>query len=70
MTGSRRLGETPYRSTPYRFEKHSLSLYHYEKLEDEQEFEDKRRFGEISYLDFLDRIDNGTIKPKELGMKL
>jgi len=71
MGGTHRLGIEDHQSFyPYRFEKHSLSLYYYEKLENEQEFEDKMKFGKTSYLDFLDRIDNRSIKPKEIGTKL
>jgi hypothetical protein len=42
----------------------------YEKMEEEQEFKDEFKFGKISYLDFLNRVDNGSVKLEELGIKL
>lgn len=69
--GSRRIGsEDRYRYHPYWFEKHSLSVIYYEKLEETQEFDYQKKFGDLTYLDFLDRLENGSIKHDELKMKL
>ena len=54
----------------YRFEKHTLRRYYYEDDEYLQETEDERKFENISYIEFLNRIYDGKIKPEELGIKL
>lgn len=66
------IARSPFRSRQkhHKYEKHSLSLLHYEHEEEVEEFVDERRFRNISYVEFLDRIDNGSIKPDNLGLKL
>ncbi|XP_070498386.1 pickpocket protein 19-like [Chironomus tepperi] len=53
-----------------RYEKHTLIKYKYEFEEAAKEFADERRFGNISYVEFLNRMENGSIKPEELGDKI
>jgi hypothetical protein len=42
-------------------------------LEDEeyaQEIQDEIKFGNISYMEFLKKIEAGSLKPEQLGLKL
>ena len=59
-----------FRQKHYSYEKHTLRQLYYEHEEEEQEFEDEMKFGNISYAEFLDRIENGSIKPEQLGIKM
>ncbi|CAG9811153.1 unnamed protein product [Chironomus riparius] len=59
-----------FRQKHYSYEKHTLRQLYYEHEEEEQEFEDEMKFGNISYAEFLDRIENGSIKPEQLGIKI
>lgn len=54
----------------YRYEKHTTKRIFYEYEEVVKEFQDERKFGNISYTDFLNRIEDGSIKPQQLGDKL
>jgi hypothetical protein len=51
------------------FEKHSLKRYFYEDEEIFDDFKDRRKFGNISYTEILERLDDGSIKSEELSMK-
>ena len=53
-----------------RFDRHTLEAVPYEFEEAAREFADERKFGNISYVEFLNRIENGSIKPEELGNKM
>lgn len=52
------------------YEKHTLRRIKYENEEYLNDTQDERRFGNIFYEQFLDRIENFSIKPEELGSKL
>lgn len=52
------------------YEKHTLRKLMYENEEYLNDTQDERRFGNIYYDQFLDRIENLSIKPEELGLKL
>lgn len=52
------------------YEKHTIEKLYYEPEEYLKEFSDEIKFTNISYLKILDEIDNGHIKPKELGLKM
>ena len=52
------------------YEKHTLRRVKYEKEELLHETQDERRFGNISYYEFLDKLENGSIKPEDLGTKM
>ncbi|KAL7031155.1 hypothetical protein ACKWTF_006917 [Chironomus riparius] len=54
----------------YRYEKHTLKRIKYEYKESKLEFADEEKFGNISYVEFLNRIENGSIDPKHLGIKM
>ena len=53
-----------------RFEKHTLRTYYYEPVESNDEIKDEINFGWFSYVMALEEIENGTIDPHKLGMKL
>lgn len=53
---------------PYRFLKHNLHLIFYELEEEIYEFEDEARY-RIGYEAFLDRLENGSMKPEELKFR-
>lgn len=52
----------------YRFERHTLMMFYYEFVEGFHEFKDELSY-KITYLEFLDRLENGSIKPEELNLR-
>jgi len=52
------------------YEKHTLRRIAYENEEYLNDTQDERRFGNIFYEQFLDKVENLSIKPEELGSKL
>ncbi|CAG9812250.1 unnamed protein product [Chironomus riparius] len=52
------------------YEKHTFSVLHLESAEVEPELVDEIKYGNISYIEFLKRIENGIIKPQDLGYKI
>lgn len=51
-------------------EKHTTGIIFLEIPEVGPEFVDEIKYGNISYAEFVDRIENGSIKPEDLGMKM
>lgn len=62
-------GDRSWENFRHRFEKHTIKKVKYEYEESKQEFADQERFGNISNVEFLDRIENGSIDPRELATK-
>ncbi|CAG9811156.1 unnamed protein product [Chironomus riparius] len=57
-------------SKPYYYEKHTLKKSYYEFEEEQQEFVDERKLSSYDYGKFLDKLENGSIKPEDLGIRL
>lgn len=49
------------------FENHSLKPVFMENEEVERELKDERKYGNISFVEFLDKLENGSINASELG---
>lgn len=54
------------------FEKHTFDFIYYEteELKEVFEFDNETKRLETFYLDVLDRIENGSIKAADLGMRM
>ena len=53
-----------------RYEKHTLKPYYYEFEESNVELIDEIKFGSFGNIRALKQIENGSINPKDLGIKL
>lgn len=56
--------------TIYRHDKHTLRKSFYEIEEVRAEFLNEYKIENTRYVNILDRIENGSIKAEELGIKL